>query len=171
LLDPERYLIAFFDAFVVVNNRPERESARILAGMLFGNEVSPPAELVERCPSGYVPMSWGPARPKTYGTINNTRMGVKAGTIEGRADAIRKKARISWGDPTTDHWRLEMAKAFALAISPIRDVQGVKYAVMALTGAVGETDYATRVILPMIDIATGDNAAAPDLAHIFGPTT
>jgi hypothetical protein len=173
--DPERYLIAFFDAHVVAFNMKERKAARILAAMTVGNVVYVPKEIAERGPAGFVPLAWGPSRPKDYGPILNTRTGTKAASIDGRADAIRKKSRLSKGiDEQSDRWLFNMTAALSL---PLRgtasgiDAQKAKELVWVLALEVGELEFAQRTIFPMIDLAAGNATLAPDFSLIYGPAT
>lgn len=150
--DPDRYLIAMVEAHAIVNRTSERQAAEAIAALQIGNEVQIPSEIMNGCPPGYIAVGWGPAHaPKADDSFINTKPGSSAATITGRAATLRQKLRESRKDIDNNHWRTNMAVAFALAMSPIKKAQEVKDIVMVLTAAIGETEAALNTILPMID--------------------
>ena len=156
LRDIDRYLVAMVEAHAIVNNTSERKAAEAIAAFQVGHEVDIPPEIAANCPPGMVAVGWGPATPiRKDGSIINTKPGGNnAATIKGRAATLREKLRNSRQSDDSNHWRTNMAAAFAIAFrTPVKNVREAKDFVLALTVEIGETATAINHILPMIDLA------------------
>jgi hypothetical protein len=156
--DPDRYHIALYmylcgefqndksdSTFIAVKNT-KRESALAVAAWTVGKNVAPTDEAIAACPDGHFVRSW-----PLDGL--NTKVGIKAGTIQGRADTIRKKERKYSRDIDALRWLLFMSKAFGHALSPDRNTEKRKNQVLLHAEAVNELDYALREMIPMCESA------------------
>ena len=96
-MDKDRGAVASVLATMKLEGISLRRAAEIVAAIESGNEVEhnplPPLArvVVARCPPHMRCLAYGAAGYRDGGFIKNTRPGVGAATIKGRANTLRKK--------------------------------------------------------------------------------
>ena len=94
----------------------------------------------------------GPRRKRGRGAIPAGRSVSyeQRDVIEGKAATLRKKAKRMESDPQAAAWLVAMSRAHVLALSAVRDQERCAEIIMELAAMVGETGYATDVLLPLL---------------------
>ena len=127
--DPDRYAVALLDAMLALEMGSERACALTIAAWQVGRQLE--------------------ARPgRITWAMTPTLPGAKAATLVGRANTMRGKQRRPC-DLEDASWRTAMASAFMLALAA-KDPEAAKPAVILRAKSVGENEFATRIMLPML---------------------
>jgi hypothetical protein len=135
--DPDRYAIALLDALLALGMSSERACSLGVATWVVGLELNKPRP----SPLGHHIITTWANKP--------TRSGATAGTLKGKAATLRIKQRRC-RSAAEGAWRKAMGFAFMLVIGA-RDQKGVKPIILQRAAAVGEEEFAKRVMLPMVD--------------------
>jgi hypothetical protein len=137
--DPDRYAVALLDAMLALEMGPERWCSEGVAGWMCGIEFFGPFKLkkLKKYP-GHIAASW----PRNRRRDN-------AGTLDGKAATLRIKQRRCRSIAEAV-WRKTMASAFMLVLGG-RDREAVKPVILQRAAAVGEGEFAKRVMWPMVD--------------------
>ncbi len=112
----------------------ERACAKAIAVLQVGIEGDPP-----RLSDG---------RVVTNSELHRTKKDSFAATVDGRAATLRAKQRRV-RSPAEGHWRTAMASAFMLTIGA-RDPKSATPVIIQRAEAVGEGEFARRIMLPML---------------------
>jgi hypothetical protein len=139
--DPDRYAIGLLDAMLALGKGSRFDCARAVAVWLVGLEADEQHVSAEH--PGLMVTNWW---------ADHTRPGATAATVKGKAHTLLKKQRRRSG-PFERHWREMMAQAFDMVIRA-RDREAaakLKPIVFQMAAAVGEGEFADRVMLRMMD--------------------
>jgi hypothetical protein len=136
--DPDRYMIALIDALIAQGRGSEYACAMSIATLLIGIEGEAPKLSTD---GRHIVTTWGRYQTKAEpGT---------AMTLGGRVSTFRAKRR-RYRSAADLRWRTTMGAAFQ-AVFTLTDRPQAKRVALAAAKIVGETEFAYRVLWPMID--------------------
>ena len=138
--DPDRHAVALLDAMLARRMGSRLDCACAVAVWLVGLEGDAPHESAEH--PGLMVTNWW---------ANRTRSGAVAATVKGKALTLLKKERRRSG-PFERNWREMMAQAFDMVMHARDRESAAKrmLVVFHMAAAVGEGEFAMRIMLPMM---------------------
>jgi hypothetical protein len=141
LADPDRYAVALIRALTAIGIANERPAAETVAAFINGNEISSGTRS-----DGMVFISF---------EMRNV-------TVAGRYSTLKKKLDRNFITQKEAEWHLAMSTAFTIALGAKHPLE--LHQIMTFARAVGEDEFAKRVLIPMAKARISGDLNMQDMA-------